>query len=378
MGNGLACLPRTVKRSTSYRTVGGGDKWGKGRSSSRKSDLQDELLQQQALAFILSQQQQQHQPKNGRVQFERSTSQRNPSSGGPKHGLPRSASVRPRSQKDPLLNPLQLINEDAKLSANLETNHFVLVHGGGFGAWCWYKTIAFLEETGFKTTAIDLTGSGIDSADPNKIATLAQYVKPLEEFFEKLGDEEKVILVGHDVGGACISYAMEHFPSKIAKAVFISAAMVINEQRAFDIFAEEAKNPDFLLRKAQMFIYANGSTNPPTSIELEKELLRDVLFNHTSAKDVALASVSMRPIPFAPFLEKLSLTEENYGSVRRFFIETPDDQAITPSIQENMLKSNPPEQVFQIKGSDHCPFFSKPQALHKLLLEIAQISPKLK
>jgi len=64
--------------------------------------------------------------------------------------------------------------------------------------------------------------------------------------------------------------------------------------------------------------------------------------------------------------------------VRRFFIEAPDDQAITPSIQENMLKSNPPEQVFQIKGSDHCPFFSKPQALHKHLLEIAQLSPKPK
>lgn len=337
-------------------------------------------MQQQALAFFLSQQQQQqlHQPKNGRMQFERSTSQRNPPPGGAKHGLPRSASVRPRSLKDPLLHPLELINQDAKLSADLETEHFVLVHGGGFGAWCWYKTIAFLEETGFKATAIDLTGSGIESADPNKIATLAQYVKPLTEFFEKLGDEEKVILVGHDVGGACISYAMEHFPSKIAKAVFISAAMVINEQRTFDIFAEEAKNPDCLLRKAQMFIYANGSTNPPTAIELEKELLRDVLFNHTPAKDVALASVSLRPIPFAPLLEKLSLTEENYGSVRRFFIEAPDDQAITPSIQENMLKLNPPEQVFQIKGSDHCPFFSKPQALHKQLLEIAQISPKLK
>lgn len=376
MGNRLACLPRTGKRSPSPRSVRGGDKWVKGRSSTRKSNLQDELLQQQALAFFLSQQQ--HQPKNGRMQFERSTSQRNPQPGGPKQGLPRSASVRPRSQKDSVLHPLELINQDAKLPADLETKHFVLVHGGGFGAWCWYKTIALLEEISFKATAIDLTGSGIDSTDPNKIATLAQYAKPLAEFFEKLGDEEKVILVGHDVGGACISYAMEHFPSKIAKAVFISAAMVINEQRTFDIFAEEAKNPDCLLRKAQIFIYANGSADPPTAFELEKELLRDVLFNHTPAKDVALASVSMRPIPFAPLLEKISLTEENYGSVRRFFIEAPDDQAITPSIQENMLKSNPPEQVFQIKGSDHCPFFSKPQALHKHLLEIAQLSPKPK
>lgn len=75
---------------------------------------------------------------------------------------------------------------------DLETNHFVLVHGGGFGAWCWYKTIALLEEAGFKVTAVDLTGSGIHSFDTNSIASLSQYVQPLTDFLEKLADGEKV------------------------------------------------------------------------------------------------------------------------------------------------------------------------------------------
>ena len=48
---------------------------------------------------------------------------------------------------------------------NLETKHFVLIHGGGFGAWCWYKSIALLEEAGFVATALDLTGSGIVHTD---------------------------------------------------------------------------------------------------------------------------------------------------------------------------------------------------------------------
>ena len=54
----------------------------------------------------------------------------------------------------------------------VETNHFVLVHGGGFGAWCWYKIIAPLEEGGFKAIAVDLTGSGIHSFDINSITSL--------------------------------------------------------------------------------------------------------------------------------------------------------------------------------------------------------------
>lgn len=82
--------------------------------------------------------------------------------------------------------------QDIKLE-DLETNHFVLVHGGGFGAWCWYKTIALLEEGGFKVTAVDLTGSGIHSFDTNSITNLSQYVKPLSDILEKLSEGEKVL-----------------------------------------------------------------------------------------------------------------------------------------------------------------------------------------
>lgn len=81
----------------------------------------------------------------------------------------------------------------------------------------------------------------------------------------------------------------------------------------------------------------------------------------------------MRPIPFAPVLEKLSLSDSNYGSVRRFYIQTLEDNAIPISLQQLMINESPPEKVFRLKGSDHCPFFSKPQALHKLLVEIAKI-----
>lgn len=75
---------------------------------------------------------------------------------------------------------------------DLETNRVVLVHGGGFGAWCWYKTISLLEEAGFKADAVDLTGSGIHYSDTNGIRNLAEYVKPLSDIFYKLGEGDKV------------------------------------------------------------------------------------------------------------------------------------------------------------------------------------------
>jgi pimeloyl-ACP methyl ester carboxylesterase len=77
---------------------------------------------------------------------------------------------------------------------NLETRKIVLVHGEGFGAWCWYKTISHLEEAGLYPVALDLTGSGIHSTDTNSIATLADYSKPLLDYLDKLPENEKVTI----------------------------------------------------------------------------------------------------------------------------------------------------------------------------------------
>ena len=77
-------------------------------------------------------------------------------------------------------------------SLSVETNHFLLIHGGGFGAWCWYKLIATLEGAGFVADAIDLSGSGIDSTDPNSILGLDIYTKPLIDWLENLNETKKV------------------------------------------------------------------------------------------------------------------------------------------------------------------------------------------
>ncbi|CAA7387892.1 unnamed protein product [Spirodela intermedia] len=345
--------------------LGSSSRWSK-LGASRKDRSEEALIQEQALAAALLLQQ------NGvGLPLDRSASLRFQAPGKKKEGLPRSSSSRARSLADPLLQPHQLVSQDLKID-DLETGTIVLVHGGGFGAWCWYKTMVFLEESGFKVIALDLAGCGVHSFDTNRITSLSQYVKPLTDFLEKLADGEKVILVGHDLGGACISFAMEIFPSKVTKAVYIAAAMLKSGQSTVDMFSLQ-EGVDDLMRQAQVFIYGNGPDRPPTAIDLKKSSLKDLMFNQSPSKDVALASVSMRPVPFAPLLEKLSLSVGGYSSVRRFYIETADDNTIPLSLQRAMCEADSPERVFRLKGSDHSPFFSKPQALHKLLVEISRI-----
>ncbi|KAJ7533315.1 hypothetical protein O6H91_13G043000 [Diphasiastrum complanatum] len=248
MGNQLNCRPNNASKTIKNSHV---------RQSIRKNKLEQELLQQQALAFLL------HQQQMAKTRLDRSMSQKNPNQAHQK-GIPRSMSMRSGSSSD--MN-VRAVSRIGKIQ-------FVLIHGGGTGAWCWYKSIALLEGAGFVATAIDLLGSGIDSTDPNTVSGLAQHTEPLFQFLDKLAEDEMVILVGHDIGGACISYAMEHFPHKISKAVFVAATMVVNGQSAFDVFASEVMSEDNLLPNAQQFVYANGNSSSPTAIKLESSLLK--------------------------------------------------------------------------------------------------------
>ncbi|CAG7897303.1 unnamed protein product [Brassica rapa] len=275
-----------------------------------------------------------------------------------------------RTLSDPFSNAKQV--PDFSLES-LTVKKFILVHGEGFGAWCWYKIVASLEESGLSPITVDLTGSGFNMTDTNTVSTLEEYSKPLIEYLENLPEEEKVILVGHSTGGASISYALERFPEKISKAIFLCATMVSDGQRPFDVFSEELGSAERFMKESQFLIYGNGKDKPPTGFMFEKQHMKGLYFNQSPNKDIALAMISMRPVPLGPMMQKVSLTAERYGKGRRFYVQTLDDLALSPDVQEKLVRENSPEGVFKIKGSDHSPFFSKPQSLHKILLEIAQI-----
>ncbi len=70
--------------------------------------------------------------------------------------------------------------------------HFVFVHGGGHGAWCWYKTVDLLRRAGHKATAVDLISCGRDCTDPNHVESFLDYNEPLMELLSNLPDNDKV------------------------------------------------------------------------------------------------------------------------------------------------------------------------------------------
>lgn len=111
------------------------------------------------------------------------------------------------------------------MAAAKEQKHFVLVHGACHGAWSWYKIKPLLESSGHRATALDLAASGINSKSIKDVHSMAEYSEPLLDLLASLPPNEKVILVGHSLGGLSLAFAMEKFPEKISVAVFMSAFM---------------------------------------------------------------------------------------------------------------------------------------------------------
>ncbi|PRQ55917.1 putative 3-oxolaurate decarboxylase [Rosa chinensis] len=245
--------------------------------------------------------------------------------------------------------------------------HFVLVHGAGHGAWCWYKLATLLNSTGHNVTTIDLAASGINPIQVQQVHSFSDYVEPLIEFLGSLLPKERVILVGHSMGGAVISIAMERFPEKIAVAVYATALMpgpALSYLTIFEKIQERSVLTDTQYR------YDQGANNPPTSLLFGPKQLSSRLYQLSPPEDLELALSLVRFSPL--FIEEIKLTEEKYGLVPSVFIVCDQDLSIEEDLQTWMIRKNPPNEVKVINGSDHMVMFSRPLELFSNLLNVAE------
>ncbi|AQK43022.1 Methylesterase 3 [Zea mays] len=103
--------------------------------------------------------------------------------------------------------------------------HIVLVHGGCLGGWSWFKVATALRAAGYRTDKPDLAASGVDPRALREVPTFRDYTEPLLKLLASLPDGERVVLVGHSLGGVSVALAAETFPDKVAAVVFLCAFM---------------------------------------------------------------------------------------------------------------------------------------------------------
>ncbi|KAL7211921.1 hypothetical protein ACSBR2_014724 [Camellia fascicularis] len=252
-------------------------------------------------------------------------------------------------------------------------SHFILVHGGCHGAWCWYKLKPLLESHGHKVTVLDLAACGINMKKIEEVPTFYDYTVPLMKLMESLPLGEKVILVGHSFGGMSLALAMDKFPKKISVAVFLTAFMpdtVHKPSFVIDQYFKGTTPESWLDTK---FESCGTPEVPLTSVSFGPKYMASKLYQLCPIQDFTLAITLVRP--GSSFLEDLAhannFSNEGYGSVTRVFIVCNEDYTITEEYQWWMIENiGGVKEVMEIKSADHMPMFSKLQELCYCLLEI--------
>ena len=97
---------------------------------------------------------------------------------------------------------------------------YVLVHGAFHGAWCWTKLTPELEARGHRAVAFDLPGGGEDKT-PIEQVTLDAYVERVVEAVAR--ESERVILVGHSLGGISTTAVAERIPDRLRLLIYLCA-----------------------------------------------------------------------------------------------------------------------------------------------------------
>jgi pimeloyl-ACP methyl ester carboxylesterase len=237
---------------------------------------------------------------------------------------------------------------------------FVLLHGSWHAGWCWHKIVSRLAAAGHTAVAPDLPAHGRSWKSVRGAVTLGAMARSVCELID--GIDEPVVLVAHSRAGIVASTVAELRPKRVRKVVYLASYMLRSGERVLEHFRSDSES----------LVLPNISINRLTMTDmLQESAYREALYADCSDDDVALARALLTPEPMLPALTRVSLSEEAYGRVPRYYIELTQDRAVTPALQQRLYEALPCERVFRLDAS-HSAYFSRPDELTEILTTIAR------
>ena len=230
---------------------------------------------------------------------------------------------------------------------------YMLVHSAFTGPWAMESVANDLRLKGFKVLLPELPAHGNDKTPPKEVQ-FNDYVKAVIHEIDKQND--KVILLGHSFAGTIISEVAEKRPEKVQSLVYLAAALIPNGTSFFDNIkdANSILTQNLVINQEKgIATVGNGKTHEAYGEDIPIEA-----FN-AAAKYVV-------PEPFMPLTYKIELTNENFGKIPKYYIQTLKDKAIPQNLQRKMYTDTPVKQVFTLDSS-HAPNLSMPEKVADIL-----------
>lgn len=235
---------------------------------------------------------------------------------------------------------------------------YILVHGSWHGAWCWEKIIPLLEKENHRVIAPDLPAHGKDLT-PLKEVTFQSYINCLSHILDSIN--EKVILVGHSMGGMVISAVAQQYSHKIAKLVYLAGFL---PQDGESLVSLAQKQPPTEISQA---IKSNKEEN---TIIFPLHHMKAFAYQQCSDDLVSILLPRFCLEPFLPWITPVKIDSAIFSKISKVYIECTEDNAITLISQRRMERSTP--CITYTLHTDHSPFYSDPVGLANILLLISE------
>jgi pimeloyl-ACP methyl ester carboxylesterase len=240
---------------------------------------------------------------------------------------------------------------------------FILVHGAFQTAASWQGVVERLTKAGHTAIAVNLAGRAGDGKTLADV-TMADHVAAVRAAVEAA--DGKVTLVGHSFGGMVISAVAEAIPDRIDELVYVAAYLPADGQKMQDLAMADHHGK----WQADSFVvaadYSHASVNP-----------RDRVALFAADADPALGQAiadAMVDEPLAPLGTPVALTDAAFGSVRKTYVATLADNAVSTAFQLTMIGRGDVDEVIPIP-TGHAPQEVAPDALVAAL--IAASTPEL-
>ncbi len=255
-----------------------------------------------------------------------------------------------------LVLALQMLLSIPALSFAQKT--YVLVHGAFADPHAWDAVKPLLEAKGNKVVVVTLPGHG-DDMTPAASITLQTYVDAVSKAVSQ--QSGKVILVGHSMAGMIVSQVAENIPEKIKAVVYLSAYLPVNGQYLLQLSdmdkgSETGKNFQF-------------APDYSTAV-INKDSVANVLCADCSDNIKQILRDTQKPEPLAPFKNTVTLTAEHFGKVKKYYIHTTEDRAVTYALQQQMVAANGQIVKEYSLPASHLSFLVMPDKLSAILLSI--------
>lgn len=231
---------------------------------------------------------------------------------------------------------------------------FLLIHGAWHGAWCWDPIVPLLRAAGHDVIAPDLPALGSDRT-PWWRATLGRYGRAT---CDAARPAQRVIAVGHSMGGLVITQAAADEPALFAGLVYLCA---FAPQRGESLLSLGRSDPAGRVPAAARWGLGR--------IWIRPERATEAFYNGCAADDAQRATARLVPNPILPLVQGVRRPVDL--GVPLAYVECTRDQAITIDLQRRMHQRFRMERVVTM-DADHSPFLSAPAELALNLDSIAQ------